>query len=312
MDTTPVSPADCVFCAIVAGNAPAQVVTEWDDALAIIPLDPVTDGHLIVIPRVHVPDAIAMPDVTAGTMYRATELARRFDSSNILTSVGASATQSIFHLHIHVVPRTTDDQLMLPWGTTGNPHDPHLCRAMEVLRAERDELAVGVQTFAADVARLVSDYAHQERDIIALTPFTATLDQLCLEKYGFDLDRVLSRGDARPGSWLDLPAIARENAARICENFPDADHVQQANYCLMEEVGEFIKAYRRWAGMARRTGPWEDVEAELADVVLAAFVAGERLGIDLNAAVLAKAGEVQTRGWRDEPAAGLSTAGGSR
>jgi histidine triad (HIT) family protein len=126
---------DCVFCEIVAGTAPATIVREWDDALALVPLDPVCDGHLIVIPKVHVADATTDFEVTVDTMYRALELVAEDAHANILTSIGEHATQSIFHLHIHVVTRRKNDKLMLPWGTTGDPHLPHRCKGMD----ERDE-----------------------------------------------------------------------------------------------------------------------------------------------------------------------------
>ena len=72
---------------------------------------------------------------------------------------------------------------------------------------------------------------------------------------------------------------------------------------LAEEAGEFTAAYRRWAGLARRTGTWHDVEAELADVVITAYVTAHVLGIDLDAASRAKTDVVFTRGWREPPPA---------
>jgi histidine triad (HIT) family protein len=120
-----VSPvSDCIFCAIVGGDAPAAVVREWDDALAIVPLGPVVDGHLLVIPKRHVADASADPDVTAATMRRAAEIVPW--PANIITSLGEAATQSVFHLHIHIVPRTADDGLALPWysGKRSKGHKP--------------------------------------------------------------------------------------------------------------------------------------------------------------------------------------------
>lgn len=118
----------CVFCDIVAGTAPAKIVHEWPDAIAFVPLGPVVDGHVLVVPRQHVADAVEDPAVTAMTMARAAELAAEHEASNILTSIGRPATQSVFHLHIHVIRREAGDQLMVPWGTTGNPHDPHACK----------------------------------------------------------------------------------------------------------------------------------------------------------------------------------------
>lgn len=64
---------------------------------------------------------------------------------------------------------------------------------------------------------------------------------------------------------------------------------------VAEEAGEFVGAYRRWAGLARRDGSWDDVEAELADVVIAAYVTAAVLGVDLDAAVRAKAVVVASR-----------------
>jgi histidine triad (HIT) family protein len=105
---------DCPFCAIVAGRAPAQIFHEWDDALAIVPLNPVTEGHLLVIPKVHVADVGHDPEVSAATMRRAAQLAAS-QWCNVITSRGRVATQSVFHLHLHLVPRSEGDGLALPW-----------------------------------------------------------------------------------------------------------------------------------------------------------------------------------------------------
>lgn len=106
----------CVFCEIVADRAPATVVATWPEALAIVPLDPVVPGHVLVIPREHVADAAGEPTVTADAVYRAAQYARNQDLPfNLITSAGAEATQTVFHLHIHYVPRRDGDGLALPW-----------------------------------------------------------------------------------------------------------------------------------------------------------------------------------------------------
>jgi histidine triad (HIT) family protein len=107
----------CPFCEIIAYRAPATIVRVWPDALAIVPLGPVVDGHLLVIPHDHVSDFSADPDVTAITARRAAELAleRGLICANLITSMGAAATQSVFHLHLHLVPRAENDGLALPW-----------------------------------------------------------------------------------------------------------------------------------------------------------------------------------------------------
>ena len=105
----------CPFCEIIARRAPATIVQEWDDAIAIIPLNPITAGHTLVIPRDHVRDFTTDPDVSALTMYRAAELAQGPQPMNLITSKGREATQSVWHLHLHLVPRAANDGLALPW-----------------------------------------------------------------------------------------------------------------------------------------------------------------------------------------------------
>jgi histidine triad (HIT) family protein len=126
-----------VFCEIVADRAPATIVQKWDDALAIVPLSPVVDGHTLIIPRRHVVDFTDVPMTSASMMLRAAEFAsdRGWEHANMLTSKGRAATQSVFHLHLHVVPRAEDDQLMLPWGTVygEDPAAPHWCRVAQEL-----------------------------------------------------------------------------------------------------------------------------------------------------------------------------------
>jgi histidine triad (HIT) family protein len=106
----------CPFCEIVAGRAPATVIREWPDALAIVPLGPVVEGHTLVIPKTHVADFTTGAYVSAMTMHRAAELAAESDQPmNLITSRGREATQSVMHLHLHLVPRAENDGLALPW-----------------------------------------------------------------------------------------------------------------------------------------------------------------------------------------------------
>lgn len=106
----------CPFCEIAAGRAPATIVRDWDDALAIVPLAPVVAGHVLVIPKVHVADFAEDAAVSAAAMHRASQLASETRGSlNLITSRGREATQSVFHLHLHLVPRAEGDGLALPW-----------------------------------------------------------------------------------------------------------------------------------------------------------------------------------------------------
>ncbi len=107
---------NCSFCSIAAGQTPAVIVREWDDALAIRPRSGgVNENHVLVLPRVHVDDAGTDPDVTAAVMRRAAELMAEHPAANLITSKGSAATQTVFHLHVHVVSRQDGDGLPLPW-----------------------------------------------------------------------------------------------------------------------------------------------------------------------------------------------------
>jgi len=106
----------CPFCEIVAGRAPATIVEEWSHALAIVPLNPVVEGHTLVIPKQHVTDFTESPFHSARTMAHAAMLAAASDQPmNLITSRGREATQSVMHLHLHLVPRAENDGLALPW-----------------------------------------------------------------------------------------------------------------------------------------------------------------------------------------------------
>jgi len=109
----------CPFCAIARGEDPsAEIVCEREDWVAFFPPEPATPGHTLVIPRGHVPDLWAAPPGLAANLIEAAihvghavETAVGPDGMNLITSAGEAAEQSIFHLHLHVVPRWPDDQL---------------------------------------------------------------------------------------------------------------------------------------------------------------------------------------------------------
>lgn len=109
--------SDCVFCDIIAGDAPAPRHFNTMDEHSVVfePLNPVTAGHLLVVPKRHVRDATEDIDLTAKVMRAAAWMAKQWSAANLITSIGAEATQTRFHLHIHVVPRRPGDGLVLPW-----------------------------------------------------------------------------------------------------------------------------------------------------------------------------------------------------
>jgi histidine triad (HIT) family protein len=133
LDRRPVASAlvrdpECIFCKILAGELPAQVVDEDDKTVAFMDTSPATRGHALVIPRRHTRDLLEIDreDLEA-TILAAQRLARRAgdrlgaDGVNLLNSCGSAAWQTVFHFHIHVIPRYDDDPLRLPW--TPEPGD---------------------------------------------------------------------------------------------------------------------------------------------------------------------------------------------
>lgn len=109
---------NCVFCDIIAGQSPATVVQENFYTVAFVPHNPVTPGHVLFVPKMHVANAAEHPEATGWAAADASRWGmmqgRQF---NLITSSGPAATQTIFHLHIHYVPRTEGDGLKLPWSS---------------------------------------------------------------------------------------------------------------------------------------------------------------------------------------------------
>lgn len=108
---------NCPFCDFIHGDAPKPRRYErLACGVMFEPLNPVTPGHMLFVPFMHVEDAITRPAITADVMHLAAEYARDEGAPcNLITSCGPEATQSVRHLHWHYVPRREGDGLALPW-----------------------------------------------------------------------------------------------------------------------------------------------------------------------------------------------------
>jgi histidine triad (HIT) family protein len=120
---------DCLFCKIVSGDVPSTRVYEDDRTVAFMDINPATRGHALVVPRSHARDLLSVgAEDLAACAYTAQLLASRAVEKlgaagvNLLNSCGAAAWQTVFHFHIHVIPRYEDDPLRLPW--IPGPGDP--------------------------------------------------------------------------------------------------------------------------------------------------------------------------------------------
>src|SRR3954447_12879210 len=132
---------DCIFCKIVAGEIPATKVDEDEHTLAFMDRAPGTRGHALVISKEHHEDLWTIdPEALAHTMRAAQRLAIKArdnlgaDGVNLINSCRPAAWQTVFHFHVHVVPRYEDDPLQLPWTPEEGDQD-EIKRTGEELRA---------------------------------------------------------------------------------------------------------------------------------------------------------------------------------
>ena len=114
--------SDCLFCGIVAGDVPAQIVDSDEHTVAFMDINPATPGHALVVPRAHSVDLMDIPEEDLERTSRAAQrLASRMDEAldadgfNILHASRSAAWQTVFHFHLHVIPRYDDDPLELPY-----------------------------------------------------------------------------------------------------------------------------------------------------------------------------------------------------
>lgn len=133
--------ADCLFCGIAAGAIPSTPVAEDARALAFMDIFPAAEGHVLVIPREHHDDALdASEDALAACMAlaarvgRAQEAALGATGATFLSCARPDGWQTVFHLHVHVLPRYPGDGLAIPWPVA--PGDPDaIARTADRLRA---------------------------------------------------------------------------------------------------------------------------------------------------------------------------------
>src|SRR4029079_14175608 len=113
---------DCLFCKIIAGDIPGTIVAEDDRTVAFMDINPATRGHAPVVPLRHAAD---LGEISSEEFAAVADAERRLairarsaldaDGINLINSWGPAACQRVFHLHVHVTPRSADDPLRLPW-----------------------------------------------------------------------------------------------------------------------------------------------------------------------------------------------------
>lgn len=130
----------CIFCLIVGGSSPAYVVAESEHAVAFLDRAPAREGHTLVVPRSHAADIWEITEAdAAAVMTLAKRVARVLDDRlhpdglNLAQSNRTAGWQDVFHFHVHVIPRWSEDGLVRPWKPT-RPSDNELAVALAKLR----------------------------------------------------------------------------------------------------------------------------------------------------------------------------------
>lgn len=113
---------NCIFCMIAAGQIPSETIYEDDALRVILDLGPAATGHALVLPKEHFADATEAPAELLGKLMKtgarigeAQKKAFGCEGFNLVQNNGAAAGQSVFHLHLHVIPRRTGDGSMILW-----------------------------------------------------------------------------------------------------------------------------------------------------------------------------------------------------
>ena len=131
--------SDCLFCGIVEGSIPSQTVDSDERTISFMDINPATRGHALVVPRAHSTDLMDIePQDLEASITAAQRLAKRMEATlepdgfNVLNACRPAAWQTVFHFHLHVIPRYEGDPLRLPWHPEPGDRDEIAAAAEEL------------------------------------------------------------------------------------------------------------------------------------------------------------------------------------
>lgn len=114
---------DCIFCKLANGIIPTNTIFEDEDFRVILDASPATRGHMLILPKEHFDNIFELDDETSSKLFkRATKLSKaikqnlKCDGLNILQNNGEIAGQTVFHFHMHLIPRYKDDNVTINWN----------------------------------------------------------------------------------------------------------------------------------------------------------------------------------------------------
>ena len=116
---------DCIFCKIAAGEIPSACIYEDDDFKAFLDISPAVKGHVIIIPKKHADNLFDLSEeeaskifVIASNIGKAIKEELNCDGLNVLQNNGEIAGQTVFHFHMHLIPRFKNDNVKITWNST--------------------------------------------------------------------------------------------------------------------------------------------------------------------------------------------------
>ncbi|WP_193172280.1 HIT family protein [Nisaea nitritireducens] len=119
----------CIFCDIISGKAPAHIIKQDENVIVFLSLE----GHPLVVPTTHIPDVFSLdPENAAHIMREAVAVSKALrevcncDGINLIQSNGSAAGQDVFHFHLHIKPRWTNDDVIIRWNTDAEEEQERL------------------------------------------------------------------------------------------------------------------------------------------------------------------------------------------
>ncbi len=113
---------DCIFCKIISGEIPSAVIYEDDEFKAILDRFPANQGHVLILPKKHIKNIFEMDEETAGNLFKlAVKISKQMKETlnltdmNVIQNNGENSGQTIFHFHLHLIPRYKDDDVNVSW-----------------------------------------------------------------------------------------------------------------------------------------------------------------------------------------------------
>ncbi|WP_116022263.1 HIT family protein [Thermomonospora umbrina] len=138
----------CEFCNIIAGNTEARIVGDTSTALAFFPLSPAAIGHTLIVPKIHIRDIWALtPEIASDLMATILQVSHALrkslqpDGLNLINSAGKAASQTVFHIHFHLVPRWENDNFGEIWPDQVPQSEERIDEVAALVRGELSDLA---------------------------------------------------------------------------------------------------------------------------------------------------------------------------